>query len=312
MEKRKMIIISGPTAVGKTDLSVKLAEHINGAVISADSVQVYKRLDIGSAKITDEEKKNIDHYLIDCLEPDERFDVSVFTKLAKQAAESIYSEGKIPIVVGGTAFYIQAFLKDVNFEEEQHDFTYRDELMSKSEDELYDMLCKIDNEYAVSVHKNNKKRVVRALEYNHYTGRKFSEYNAEQSSNESVYDYVYFVLNDERGKLYERIDRRVDRMIDDGLENEVRSLLDEGLSENMTSMQGIGYKEMTDFIRGRCSIEEAVDNIKTATRHFAKRQLTWFKREPDVIMINKQDFNYDEDAVLEYMLDKINEKIMKK
>lgn len=302
----KMIIISGPTAVGKTDISIKLAKRIGGEIISADSVQVYKGLDVGSAKITKEEMQGVKHYLIDCLEPTDNFDVSVFQTMAKAAANEIISKGKIPIIVGGTAFYIQALLYDIDFTEEEHDNAYRIELEKYDEQYLYDLLKQIDPEYAKTVHMNNKKRVIRALEYNHFTGNKFSTYNAEQAKRESIYDFSYFVLNDKRERLYERIDRRVDIMAKNGLVEEVASLRDSGLKRNLISMQGIGYKEIYSYLEGEISLEEALEDIKKNTRHFAKRQLTWFRHEESVVFINKDEFDYDDDKIVEFMVNGVN------
>lgn len=304
---RKIVIISGPTAVGKTNISIKLAKAINGEIISADSVQVYKGMDIGSAKITEQEMQGVKHYLIDCLGPDENFDVSVFQKMAMAAVDEICNNGKIPIVVGGTAFYIQALLYGIDFDEEEHDDSYRNLLNDMDVDTLYEKLTTIDPGYALTVHKNNKKRVVRALEYNHFTGKLFSEYNSEQSLKAPVFDFFYFVLDDERLKLYNNIEIRVDRMIKDGLVEEVKALLDSGFSRDLVSMQGIGYKEICSYLCGEISLEEAVLDIKKNTRHFAKRQLTWLRHEENVIFVKKPDFGYDDDKIVKFMLDTIGE-----
>ena len=302
----KMVIISGPTAVGKTDISIKLAKRIGGEIISADSVQVYKGLDVGSAKITEEEMQGVKHYLIDCLEPTDNFDVSVFKDMAKAAAAEIYAKGKIPIIVGGTAFYIQALLYDIDFSEEEHDNSYRDEMNKYDEQYLHDLLKQVDPEYAADVHMNNKKRVIRALEYNHFTGKKFSAYNAEQAKREAIYDFSYFVLNDKRERLYERIDRRVDIMAKNGLVEEVSRLRDSNLGRDLVSMQGIGYKEIYSYLEGEISLEKALEDIKKNTRHFAKRQLTWFRHEDSVIFINKDEFDYDDDKIVEFMINGVN------
>lgn len=301
-----MIIISGPTAVGKTDISIKLAKRIGGEIISADSVQVYKGLDIGSAKITTEEMQGVKHYLVDCLDPTDDFDVSVFKDMAKAAAAEIYAKGKIPIIVGGTAFYIQALLYDIDFSEENHDNSYREELDKYDEQYLYDMLKQVDPQYAADVHMNNKKRVIRALEYNHFTGNKFSTYNAQQSEREAVYDFSYFVLNDKRERLYDRIERRVDIMVENGLVEEVSRLRASGLGRDLVSMQGIGYKEIYAYLDGEISLEKAVDDIKKNTRHFAKRQLTWLRHEDSVIFINKDEFEYDDDRIVDFMVNGVN------
>jgi len=305
-EKQKLIILTGPTAVGKTELSIRLAKEINGEIISADSMQVYKGMDIGTAKITTEEMQGVRHHLLDCFEPDEEFNVAVFQKLAKEAAADICSRGCIPILTGGTVFYIQALLYGIDFNEEDHDDSYRNAMyeIGVSEEgkmKLHEMLSECDPEYAMTVHYNNMKRVVRALEYYHFTGRKFSEYNDEQRQREAEYDFCYFVLNDERSHLYERINKRVDIMVKNGLLDEVSSLIEKGYSQDLISMQGVGYKEIILYLNGMISLDESIDLIKKNTRHFAKRQLTWFRKEEDVIWIHKPDFAYDDTKILEYM-----------
>lgn len=299
---KKVIIISGPTAVGKTNISISLAKCLNGEIISADSVQVYKGFDIGSAKITQVEMQGIRHHLIDVLEPNENFDVTVFQSMASNAIDDICSRGKVPIIVGGTAFYIQALLYGINFTEEEHDTSYREELNLKSEDELYSMLLELDKDYALSTHKNNKKRVVRALEYMHYTGNKFSQYNLEQSNKTPVYDYKYFVLDDEREIIYANINKRVDIMIENGLLTEIDKILALNISRDSNSMQGIGYKEMFMYKDGLITLEEAVELIKKNTRHFAKRQLTWLRHEDDTIFINKSAYKHDDKKIVDFMI----------
>jgi len=305
-QKQKLIILTGPTAVGKTDLSIRLAKEINGEIISADSMQVYKGMDIGTAKITVDQMQGVKHHLIDCFEPDEEFNVAVFQKMAREAALDICSRGCIPILTGGTAFYIQALLYGIDFNEEDHDDSYRNAMYAIGESEdgkkkLHAMLLECDPEYAKSVHYNNMKRVVRALEYQHFTGRKFSEYNEEQRQRTAEYDFCYFVLNDERAHLYERINKRVDIMVEDGLLKEVTALKEKGYSDDLVSMQGVGYKEIIEYLNDNISFEESVELIKKNTRHFAKRQLTWFRKEEEVIWINKPDFDYDDTKILEYM-----------
>ncbi len=310
--KDPLIILTGPTAVGKTKASIALAKAVNGEIISADSIQVYKYMDIGSAKITKEEMQGIPHYLIDEKEPDEEFNVTVFQNLAKQYINEIRAKDKVPIIVGGTGFYIQSVLYDINFTEHDTDMTYRNELYKLSSEKgaeyIYDMLKKVDPEYALTVHANNQKRVIRALEYFHETGQKMSEHNEEQRDNESPYNFVYFVLNDDRRNLYDRIELRIDMMLNDGLVEEVRSLLSKGYDRSLVSMQGLGYKEIAAYLEGEMTLDEAVYILKRDTRHFAKRQLTWFNREKEVIFLNKQDFNYDEDLLLKEMLKILKEK----
>ena len=310
--KKPLIILTGPTAVGKTKASIGLAKALNGEIISADSMQVYKHMDIGSAKIRPEEMQGIKHYLIDELEPDEEFHVVRFQEMAKKALEEIYAKNKIPIVVGGTGFYIQALLYDIDFTENEEDTEYRKELeqlaAEKGADVLHDMLREVDPESAEAIHANNVKRVIRALEFHKQTGGKISEHNEQERAKSSPYDFCYFVLNDERERLYERINLRIDQMLDDGLVEEVMSLKDQGYTKEMVSMQGLGYKEVLDYLNGNCTLEEAIYILKRDTRHFAKRQLTWFRRERDVIWVSKNEHNYDEDKILNVMLDHIKER----
>ncbi len=305
-EKKPLVILTGPTAVGKTELSIELAKAVNGSIISADSMQVYKYMDIGSAKVTTDEMCGIKHYLIDCLEPSDEFNVVVFKRMAEEALKEIYSEGKLPIIVGGTGFYIQALLNDIDFTDCAEDTSYREELeaIAGSEggvDKLHEMLEEIDPKSAETIHKNNVKRTIRALEYYKLTGERISDHNEQERRKESAYNSAYFVLNLPRPILYERIDNRVDMMIEAGLESEVRLLLNMGCSRDMVSMQGLGYKEMIDYINGKSSLDEAIYTIKRDTRHFAKRQLTWFGRERDVIWINKQEHASSEE-ILGFML----------
>ena len=311
-EKKKVILIAGPTAVGKTGLSVELAKRIGGEIISADSMQVYRDMNIGSAKIKKEEMQGIPHYLIDILNPDDEFNVAIFQQKARGAIECITKNGHIPIIVGGTAFYIQALLYGIDFTEEDHDKEYRESLYQIGQQEdgeniLFDMLLKVDPHYAETVHKNNVKRVVRALEYHHFTGRMFSEYNEIQRNQEAEYQFCYFALNDVRERLYERINLRVDQMVKEGLVTEVKELRDKGYQRNLVSMQGLGYKEIYAYLEGEITLDEAIEIIKRDTRHFAKRQLTWLRRERDIIMIDKEKYNYDEEKILREMLNKIKE-----
>lgn len=312
MQQKPMIILTGPTAVGKSALSVELAKKINGAVISADSMQVYRHMDIGSAKITPEEMQGVTHYMIDELEPDEEFHVVRFVTMAKEYLKEIYADGKIPIIAGGTGFYIQALLYDIDFTEQQCDETYRRQLEDLAREHgaeyLHGILREVDPASAEAIHANNIKRVIRALEFYHLSGKKISEHNETERQKQSPYNFAYFVLTDERAKLYERIDRRVDAMIEAGLVEEVKKLKSMGCSREMVSMQGLGYKEILAYLDGGCTLEEAVYIIKRETRHFAKRQLTWFKRERDVIWLDKQEFGYDDAAILTDMISILEEK----
>lgn len=311
-EKKPLVILTGPTAVGKTALSIKLASEIGGEIISADSMQVYRQMDIGSAKIKPEEMGGIPHHLIDILEPEEEFNVCLFERLALEAMEQIYERGHIPVVVGGTGFYIQALLYQIDFTEEETDTAFRDKLWQLGEEKgnhyLHELLRKVDPESAEEIHENNRKRVIRALEFYENSGKPISTHNKEQRQKTSAYNSCYFVLTDDRKKLYERIESRVDQMLSKGLVDEVRTLKERGCNASMVSMQGLGYKEILEYLDGRCSLLEAVEKIKKETRHFAKRQLTWFRREKDVIWLDKQAFAYDEDAVLSYILENLRKK----
>lgn len=311
--KKPLIILTGPTAVGKTKASIELAKALHGEIISADSMQVYKYMDIGSAKIRQAEMQGVKHFLVDELEPDEEFHVVRFQQMAKQAMEEIYAKGKIPIVVGGTGFYIQALLYDIDFTDNEEDTAYRKELERMAEEKgaeyLHEMLEDIDPVSAENIHANNVKRVIRALEFYKLTGKKISEHNEKERAKESPYAFCYFVLTDDRKLLYDRIDKRVDAMLEEGLVEEVRALKNKGYTKDMVSMQGLGYKEILDYLNGECSLEEAVYILKRDTRHFAKRQLTWFRRERDVIWIDKNEYDHDEEKMLEVMLSYVRERI---
>ena len=297
-----LIILAGPTAVGKTSLSIKLAQEIGGAVISADSMQVYKNMDIGTAKITKDEMKGVPHYLIDTLEPTEDFNIVYFQRKAKEAINEISSMGKIPIMVGGTGFYIQSVIYDTDFTESDEMPLYRKKLLDLIEQKgsgyVHDMLKAVDPTAAESIHQNDHKRMIRALEYHEYTGLKISDHNLESRLKDSSYNFCYFVLTDNRQKIYDRINKRVDRMIEDGLVGEVRKLMDMGLTKDNVSIHGIGYKEIIDHLTGNCTLDEAIYRIKRESRHFAKRQMTWFRREKDVIWL---DLEKDDDVLTTIM-----------
>lgn len=304
--KKKMIILTGPTAVGKTALSIALAKKVGGEIISADSMQVYRYLDIGSAKITKEEMQGVPHHLIDVLMPEEEFNVCRFQEMAKEALTGIYGRGHIPIVAGGTGFYIQALLYDIDFSAEENHKKVREclekEAAKKGNEYLYARLKETDPASAEAIHPNNVKRIIRALEFYELNGYPISEHNQQERAKEAAYDARYFVLNDERERLYQRIEERVDEMLSKGLVEEVRTLKQMGCHKDMVSMQGLGYKEILAYLEGSYSFDEAVYLIKRDTRHFAKRQLTWFRREKDVIWVNKPDFSYDEQKILDYIL----------
>lgn len=304
--KRPLIVLTGPTAVGKTKLSISLAKAVNGEIISADSMQVYQYMDIGSAKIKKEEMQGITHYLIDVLRPDEEFHIVKFQQMAKEAMEAIYAKGKIPILTGGTGFYIQAITKDIDFTEATQQDTYRTELeelaAEKGAQHLHEMLVKVDPKAAEEIHPNNVKRVIRALEFFHQNGSPISKHNQEQKENQSPYNFAYFVLNAPRDLLYARIEQRIDEMLEEGLLEEVMKLKEMGFHRGMVSMQGLGYKEILAYLEEEYSLEEAIRILKRDTRHFAKRQLTWFRRETDVTWVNKEEFAYNDEQMLEYML----------
>lgn len=307
MTKKPLIVLTGPTAAGKTALSISLAKAVNGEIISADSMQVYKYMDIGSAKITPHEMDGIPHHLVDVLEPDEEFHVVRFQAMAKDAMEGIYERGRVPILVGGTGFYIQAITRDIDFTAGGEDKGYRRDLekisLEKGSEYLHHMLEEIDSDSAKGIHHHNVKRVIRALVFYRENGYPISEHNQREREKESPYNLAYFVLEDEREELYKRIDLRVDNMIANGLVKEVESLKARGYTRDMVSMQGLGYKELLSWMEGEYSLEEAIRIIKRDTRHFAKRQITWFKREEDVIPINKPACHYDEKIMLKKMLE---------
>lgn len=295
-DKIPLIIINGPTAVGKTKVSVELAKRINGEIISADSMQVFRGMDIGTAKIKPEEMQGIKHHMIDIIEPDEEFSVIRFKELAAEYIKDIASRGKIPIIAGGTGYYIQAVLYDIEFKE--YDDASQGDLRKRLEAELADKgalymheyLRSFDPESAQIIHMNNTKKLLHAIEFYELTGMTISRHNAEQAAKDSPYDFMYFVITDDRDEIYHRINIRVEEMIEEGLVEEVRELLNSGYSPDLQSMQGIGYKETVDYLEGRVTLEEAVNNIKLETRHYAKKQLTWFKREKKVEFIDRRDY----------------------
>lgn len=310
--KNPLVILAGPTAVGKTALSIALAKALGGEIISADSMQVYKYMDIGTAKIMPDEMEGIPHYLIDELEPDAPFNVVIFQKKAKEHLRDIHRRGKIPLLVGGTGFYIQAVLYDVDFTETEENTPLRETLLAlareRGNEYLHDRLREADPQSAREIHPNNVKRVIRALEYFQETGEPISRHNERERQKTSPYQACYFVLTDRRERLYQQIERRVEDMMAKGLAEEVRTLRERGYGRELPSMQGLGYKELFPWLEGDCSLEEAVAVLKRDTRHFAKRQLTWFRREPDVVWVSKEEFGYDEEAILAFMMDCLKQK----
>lgn len=312
--KKPLIILTGPTAVGKTKASIGLAKALDGEIISADSMQVYKYMDIGSAKIRKEEMDGVPHYLVDVLEPEEEFHIVKFQEMAKEAMEQIYANGHIPILVGGTGFYIQAIVKDIDFTENEEDKAVRAKwetyAMEHGGEALHTELAKIDPKSAEDIPAGNVKRVVRALEFYELSGKRISEHNEEQKGKGSPYNFAYFVLNDHRNLLYDRIEKRIDEMIEEGLVEEVQGLKERGCHKDMVSMKGLGYKEILDYLDGNLTLEEAVYILKRDTRHFAKRQLTWFRREESVSWINKYEYNYQDEEILSAMLTVLKDKGM--
>ena len=308
MKKQKIVVVAGPTGTGKTRLSVALAKQFGGEVISADSMQIYKGLDIGSAKVTPEETEGIPHHLIDILAPDETFSVAQYVQKANEAAEDILERGKLPILCGGTGLYISSFVDNVKFTESQTDFSLRERLMSEAEEKgtevLWQRLAELDPKAAEAVHPNNVKRVVRALELYESTGLTLSEQNARSKLIESPYEPVMLALTGERELLYERINLRVDRMVAAGLFEEVKALSDRGMTRSMQSMQGIGYKEVLSCFEGECELSECIELIKKNSRNYAKRQLTWFKRDE-----RYQWFDISEENFLERAMAYVQERI---
>ena len=292
--KTPLLIIAGPTATGKSASAVELALRMGGEVVSADSMQVYRGMDIGSAKVTREEMRGIPHHLIDCVDPDESWNVVRFKEQASLAVRDIADRGKLPILCGGTGFYIQALLYDIDFTQMEENAPLRKRLSDmaaeKGPEAVHALLAQRDPASAAAIHPGNVKRVIRALEFIEESGRSIAVHNAEQREKQSAYRSVFFVLTMERAKLYDRIDRRVDIMMQQGLLEEVTRLRDMGIARDSTAMQGIGYKQIYGFLEGEYDLEEAVRLIKRDTRHFAKRQLTWFRREKEVLWVDTDRF----------------------
>ena len=309
MTKDKLIILAGPTASGKTSVSIDLAKRIGGEIISADSMQVYRGMDVGTAKIKADEMQGVKHYLINVLDPTEDFNIVKFQNMVKYSIEEIKRNGHIPILVGGTGFYIQSVIYDIDFDTQDDNGDIRkaleEEYDKKGADFMYEKLKKIDSVSAENIHKNNKKRIIRAIEYFLINNALISAHNESQRKKDSPYDFRFFVLNPPRDILYDRINQRVDKMVEEGLVEEVKDLKNAGLSIENISMQGIGYKEILEYLDGEITLDEAVDKIKQNTRHMAKRQVTWFKREKDVIYINPFEFENNEKLV-DYMVEKID------
>lgn len=309
--KKPLIILTGPTAVGKTSLSIELAKAVNAEIISADSMQVYKEMNIGTAKIKKEEMRGINHYLLDVLSPEEEFNIVKFQMLAKEAMQAIYAKGKIPLITGGTGFYIQSIVYDINFSENAEDKRIREKLEEEAKKlgvhALHEKLREVDEKAASEIHENNVKKVIRALEYYYQTKKKISDHNELERKKESPYNFAYFVLNQDRTILYERINERIDKMLKEGLVEEAALLRKKGYDKSLVSMQGLGYKEMLDYLDGNTTLEEAIYILKRDTRHFAKRQLTWFRREKEVFWLEKEE-NTTNEKLLNIILDVLKEK----
>ena len=287
MNKQPLLIIAGPTASGKTELSVELAKRLSGEIISADSMQVYRGMDIGTAKVTSEERQGVPHHLIDIREPHEEWNVMDFCRMAAEKIEEIASKDRLPILVGGTGFYIHALAYGAEFEEETKS-EVRARLEQRSDEDLYAYLQQVDPASCETIHRNNRKRVIRALEYYEQTGHRMSELNARLREKPAVYDLCFLVLDMDRAVLYDRINRRVDLMLEQGLVQEVQRLREAGYHRDMVSMKGLGYKEILAYLDGEMSLEEAVYVLKRDTRHFAKRQLTWMRREKEATFLQRE------------------------
>ncbi|MBS5317906.1 MAG: tRNA (adenosine(37)-N6)-dimethylallyltransferase MiaA [Zhenhengia sp.] len=311
--KKKLILIAGPTASGKTKSSVLLAKQIGGEIISCDSMQVYRRMDIGTAKVRPEEMEGIPHYMIDVLEPTEGCNISWFKEQVTRHIEEISNRGKVPILVGGTGFYLNAILFDTQFEETDTDLSYRQslekEVRTNGADSLHKRLREVDPVSAEAIHANNVKRVIRALEYFHQTGVPISKHNEKERKKRealtSPYDYTFFALDMDREVLYDRINRRIDRMMDEGLLEEVKVLYDEGFSEDLTSIKAIGYKEFYPYFRGELTLDACIDKLKQNTRHYAKRQLTWLRHQAKPIFIPVDQYDFDAQKIVDVMKSKI-------
>ena len=306
-----LIVIEGPTSAGKSDIAVLVAKALDGEIISADSMQVYRGMDIGTGKIRPEEMGGIPHFLLDIADPEDAFDLARYKELAKEAVLDVWRRGKVPVLCGGTGFYIQAVVKDIDFSSASPSEEYRRELEefaeSEGNDALHAILKEKDPEAAAAIHPNNRKRVIRALEFLHETGEKISEKNRSDKEQASPYDAMIFFIDMDRADLYRKIEKRVDLMLEAGLVEEVRSLQARGLTRNDVSMQGLGYKEILAYLEGETTLEEAVRVLKRDTRHFAKRQLTWFRHDREAIRIAREDYGNDAGKIAEAVTGMIRE-----
>ena len=292
MQKNKVIVICGPTASGKTALSIELAKQINGEIVSCDSMQIYKDMNIGTAKPTTEEMQGIKHYLIGYVSPEERYSVADYKKDAKKAIKEIIEKDKMPIIVGGTGLYIDSLIYEIEYQDIKFDEKYREkleeEVNQKGLEELYKRAKEIDEKAIEKISPNDKKRILRILEIYHATGKNKTQQEIESRKKEVEYDYKVYALNWDREKLYERINKRVDLMIEQGLINEVKEILKK-YNNFPTAMQGLGYKEVVDYLNGVLTKEVMIEKIKMETRRYAKRQLTWFRKNKQTIWLNAED-----------------------
>lgn len=307
---KNLFILAGPTAVGKTDISINLAKKLNGEVVSADSMQIYKYMDIGSAKVTKSEMQGVPHHLIDIVDPNMSFDVSQYKKLAQETIDEIISRGKLPMLVGGTGLYINSLVCNYNFTEASTDLEYRKYLqnlaLENGKEYVHELLKEVDIESYNKLYPNDLKRVIRALEVYKLTGKTISDFNKDNDIYDIPYKIYYFVLTMNRAKLYDRINKRVDIMIEKGLIDEVKNLKIMGYTSEMQSMKGIGYKEILYYLDGKISLDEAIYMIKKGSRNYAKRQLTWFRKDKRIIWIDKDEFNAD-NQIVEYICKKVQE-----
>ncbi len=296
---KPLFLLIGPTAVGKSNVSIEIAKKLNGEIISADSMQIYKYMDIGTAKLKREEMDGIKHYMIDVVYPDEDFSVAVFRDKAKEYIDDILSRGKLPMVVGGTGLFVNSLTHNLDFSSTICDWEFRNRLNQLAEingnEYVHNMLKDVDKESFERLHVNDLKRVIRALEVYKYSGKTISEYQRESKLIPIEYDTCIVGLTMDRKKLYDRINKRVDIMMEKGLLDEVKNLLNMGYSKDLVSMQGLGYKEMVSYTEGSLSMDGAIDKLKQSTRHFAKRQLTWFRREDNIYWVNVDEFNNIQD-----------------
>lgn len=302
-----LIIIAGPTGVGKTEISLKLAERVQGEIVSCDSMQIYKGMDIGSAKADEEERARVKHHMLDIVTPFDSFSVSNYKLLAEKAIDEILSRGKVPIMVGGTGLYIDAVIKDLSFTEGGNDEAYRQELAARAEEKgkvfVHELLQAVDPVSAERIHPNNLKRVIRALEVYKVTGKPFSSFKDTNRLNPK-YDIQYYYLNKNRESLYEGIDQRVEKMLSMGLIEEIRTLKSQGLTIDFVSMKGIGYKEFFGYLEGEISLEEAINLVKMRSRNYAKRQLTWFRNHDIAQELDKDQLT--DDKILEILEKHVN------